>query len=112
MIDANAIRNGIELEFNGYFDFEAFDNYINDFFVTKRSNHLKIGLDDDYRFKNTPNRILSFIKEHTNYIWTTNIQVNRRFVPCVEKYLHDHGFSTTKKGACGYEEKDVLVVSI
>lgn len=112
MIDANAIRNGIELEFNGEFDFEAFDNYINDFFVTKRSNHLKIGLDDDYRFKNTPNRILSFIKGHTNYIWTTNIQVNRRYVPCVEKYLHDHGFSTTKKGACGYEEKDVLVVSI
>ena len=63
MIDANAIRNGIELEFNGEFDFEAFDNYINDFFVTKRSNHLKIGLDDDYRFKNTPNRILSFIYE-------------------------------------------------
>ena len=67
---------------------------------------------DDYRFKNTPNRILSFIKGHTNYIWTTDIQVNRRYVPCVEKYLHDHGFSTIKKGACGYEEKDVLVVSI
>lgn len=112
MIDANAIRNNIESEFNDEFDFEAFDNYINDFFVTKRSNHLEIGLDDDYRFKNTLNRILSFIKGHTNYIWTTNIQVNRRFVPCVEKYLHDHGFSTTKKGACGYEEKDVLVVSI
>lgn len=112
MIDANAIRNGIESEFNEEFDFEAFDNYINDFFVTKRRNHLEIGLDDDYRFKNTPNRILSFIGGHTNYIWTTNIQVNRRFVSCVEKYLHDHGFSTTKKGACGYEEKDVLVVSI
>ena len=112
MIDANAIRNRIESGFNEEFDFEAFDNYINDFFVTKRSNHLGIGLDDDYRFKNTPNRILSFIKGHTNYIWTTNIQVNRRFVSCVEKYLHDHGFSTTKKGACGYEEKDVLVVSI
>lgn len=112
MIDANAIRNGIESEFNEEFDFEAFDNYINDFFVTKRRNHLEIGMDDDYRFKNTPNRILSFIGGHTNYIWTTNIQVNRRFVSCVEKYLHDHGFSTTKKGACGYEEKDVLVVSI
>lgn len=61
MIDANAIRNGIESEFNEEFDFEAFDNYINDFFVTKRRNHLEIGLDDDYRFKNTPNRILSFI---------------------------------------------------
>lgn len=112
MIDANAIRKGIELEFNDEFDFEAFDNYIYDIFVTKRMNHLEIGLDDDYRFKNTPNRILSFIGGHTNYIWTTNIQVNRRFVSCVEKYLHDHGFSTTKKGACGYEEKDVLVVSI
>lgn len=112
MIDANAIRNSIESEFNEEFDFEAFDNYINDFFVTKRMNHLEIGLDDDYRFKNTPNRILSFIGGHTNYIWTTNIQVNRRFISCVEKYLHDHGFSTTKKGACGYEEKDVLVVSI
>lgn len=112
MIDANAIRKGIELEFNDEFDFEAFDNYINDFFVTKRMNHLEIGLDDDYRFKNKPNRILSFIGGHTNYIWTTNIQVNRRFISCVEKYLHDHGFSTTKKGACGYEEKDVLVVSI
>ena len=67
---------------------------------------------DDYRFKNKPNRILSFIKGHANHIWTTDIQVNRRYVPCVEKYLHDHGFSTTKKGACGYEEKDVLVVSI
>ena len=35
MIDANAIRKGIELEFNDEFDFEAFDNYIYDFFVTK-----------------------------------------------------------------------------
>ena len=49
MIDANAIRKGIESEFNDEFDFEAFDNYINDFFVTKRMNHLEIGLDDDYR---------------------------------------------------------------
>ena len=112
MIDANAIRKGIELEFNDEFDFEAFDNYIYDFFVTKRMNHLEIGLDDDYRFKNTPNRVLSFIKGHANHIWTTDIQINRRYVPCVEKYLHDHGFSTAKKGACGYEVKDVLVVSI
>ena len=61
MIDANAIRKGIELEFNDEFDFEAFDNYIYDFFVTKRMNHLEIGLDDDYRVTNKRNRILSFI---------------------------------------------------
>ena len=28
MIDANALRNGIESEFNDEFDFEAFDNYL------------------------------------------------------------------------------------
>lgn len=112
MIDANAIRNNIEAEFKANFDFTAFDNYINDFFVTKRRNYLQIGLDDDYRFKTKSNPILMFEKGHTNYIWTTNIQINRRFAPYVEKYLNNNGFTTYEKGACGYDEKDIIVVSI
>lgn len=110
MIDANAIRSGIESDFNANFDFTAFDNYINDFFVSKRGNNLLIGLDNERHFKT--NLILAFEKGHSNYIWTTNIQVNQRFAPYVEKYLKDHGFKTHKKGACGYDEKDVIVVSL
>lgn len=110
MIDANAIRSAIERDFNANFDFTAFDNYINNFFVTQRRNNLLIGLEPDVHFKG--DGLVSFIPYNLNGYWRTNCQIPYRILQYVKRYLEDNGFKAILKGVAGFDERDVIVVSL
>lgn len=108
MLNANEIRNSIEQEFQKNFDFEKFDNYLNDYFITQKKNHLYIGLEYDRHFKNgIPN--IGYGKE---YIWDTKIQVPVRYYTQVKDYLIRAGFKISVQGAPGYNDYDVIIVSV
>ena len=113
MIDANAIRANIKFEFNYRFDFKAFDDFINDQFINKKAPYVYIGLEDDKHFeaRHTSTGLVTFIKGHDNYYWTTSCQIPQRIVPCVEEYLRNAKFKITKKGVAGFDGYDVMVVS-
>ena len=118
MINANEIRNQQEQEFKKTFDFAAFDKYLEDYFVRDKKNHLYIGLESrSYLTKWHPEHLskcndLAFNPKGEHYIWKSKIQISQEVKPYVEKYLRENGFSTTCKGACGYDTYDVMVVSL
>lgn len=108
MLNANEIRDSITKEFQEKFDFEKFDNYLNDYFINQKKNHLQIGLEYDGHFKNgIPN-----IGYGHEYIWDTKIQVPTRYYSQVRKYLEDSGFKTSPSGAPGYKDWDIITVSL
>lgn len=108
MLNANNIRDSIDKEFQENFNFKVFDDYLNDYFINQKGNHLNIGLEPDRYFKHgIPN-----IGACTNYIWTTSIQVPVRYWNQVRKYLEDSGFKTCPYKAPGYDDWDILKVSI
>lgn len=118
MIKADEIRNQQEQEFKNTFDFASFDKYIEDYFVRDKKNHLYIGLCSRYQLTHWYAEFLSecndlgFDPKGEHYIWHSKIQISHEVQPYVEKYLHENGFHTTYKGACGYDNYDVMVVSI
>lgn len=108
MLNANKIRDSIDKEFREVFNFEVFDNYLNDFFINKKGRNLNIGLEYDGFFKKgIPN--IGYGKE---YIWDTGIQVPNRYQKQVEKYLKDAGFHTCPYKAPGFDDWDIIKVSI
>ena len=108
MLNANEIRDSIDKEFQENFDFEKFDSYLNNYFINQKKDHLQIGLEYDGHFKNgIPN--IGYGKE---YIWDTKIQVPVRYYSQVRKYLEDSGFKTRPSGAPGYNEWDIITVSL
>ena len=114
MIDANAIRNNIETEFKLKFDFAKFDEFINNAFITKKCTSVNIGLEYDNHFEkfHSSTGLVTFIKGHDNFYWASNCQMPQRIVPCVEKYLHDAGFKTTKRGVAGFNDYDIIEVKL
>lgn len=118
MISADTIRERNSDEFQNTFDFEAFDKFVEDYFVNKKRNHLYIGLDYDSSVRSLAIKqgrsckTLAFEKGHKHYIWKADIQIAYSIVPNIEKYLNEHGFKTNQKGACGYDNYDIMVVSI
>ena len=118
MINANEIRNQQEKEFKDTFDFAAFDKYLKDYFVRDKKNNLYIGLESRFKLTNWYSEYLSkcndlcFNPKGSHYIWCSKIQISHEVKPYVEKYLYENGFRTTCKGACGYDDYDVMVVSL
>lgn len=118
MITAEEIRNRKEKEFKETFDFNSFDKYIEDYFAKDGKNNLYIGLCSKNQLVNWYPQYLSncedlgFNPDGSHYIWKSKIQISHEVTPFVEKYLHEHGFKTTKKGACGYDYFDVMVVKL
>ena len=108
MLNANSIREDITKEFQENFDFEKFDNYINDYFINKKERTLNIGLEYDQFFKKgIPN--IGYGKE---YIWETGIQVPNRYQRQVEEYLRNAGFNAISYKAPGFDDWDIIKVSI
>lgn len=118
MINANEIRNQQEKEFKETFDFAAFDKYLENYFVNEKKNNLYIGLCSRHQLTKWYPEFLSkcddlgFNPNGHHYIWRSKIQISHEVQPYVEKYLHENGFSTFCKGACGYDKYDVLVVCL
>lgn len=118
MITATEIRNQREKEFKETFDFEAFDKYLEDYFIRDGKNHLYIGLEyREYIVRWNSQYLskcndLSFDPKGRHYLWSSKIQISHEVSPFVEKYLYKNGFHTTQKGACGYDKFDVMVVSL
>ena len=112
MINANAIRANIENEFRLLFDFAKFDEFINDAFLNKKATYVNIGLEYDIYFKNylSSTGLVTFIKGRDNGYWHSSCQIPQRIVPCVEEYLHNAGFKTTKKGLAGFDDYDIMEV--
>ena len=114
MIDANAIKANNKFEFNYLFDFKAFDEFINDAFITKKCTSVNIGLEPNNHFEkfHSSTGLVTFIKGHDNFYWTSNYQIPQRIIPFVEEYLHEAGFKTTKKGLAGFDDYDILIVKL
>lgn len=116
MITAAEITKKREQEFKATFNFPVFDEYIENYFVRDEMNNLYIGLESRDYLKLHPEYLacddLSLNPNGRHYIWGSSIQISHEVTPFVEKYLHEHGFKTVKKGACGYDYYDVMVVSL
>lgn len=114
MINADSIRSNIKFEFDYLFDFTKFDEFINDQFINKKAPYVYIGLEYDKHFENyhTSTGLVTFIKGHDNGYWASSCQIPQRIVPCVEEYLHNAGFKTTKKGLAGFNDYDIMEVRL
>lgn len=118
MISANAIKDARREEWQKTFDFNAFDKFINDYFVNKRGTSLEIGLVYDYETKKWADehgkdcKTLSFNKCYWCYAWSTNIQISHTIESFVMRYLVENGFSISRQGSCSGNDYDVMVVSL
>lgn len=117
MLNANEIRSQRTDDFKSTFDFKSFDAYIEDRFKRGLTN-VNIGINYARWIKKWADdngkdcKTLSFVKGDRNGYWTTDMQIANTIYNDVVKYLHDCGFHTTAKGLCGYDDYDLLVVSL
>lgn len=117
MLNANEIRTQRTDDFKSTFDFKSFDAYIEEKFKNGATN-VEIGINYPRTTENWAKnngkecKTLSFIKGCRNGYWTTNMQITTTIYKDVVKYLHDCGFHTTAKGLCGYDDYDLLIVSV
>ena len=118
MINAKDIKNGRKDEWKRTFDFTSFDKYIEDEFKKPSTTSVEIGCKRDWIVESWANKngrdckTLAFEKGRECYIWKTDIQVAYSIEDFVAAYLRECGFKVTCKGACGYEEYDVIVVTL
>lgn len=118
MISAKDIRNGRKDEWQRTFDFPSFDKYIEDEFKKPSTTSVEIGCKTDWIVKSWADKngrdckTLAFEKGRECYIWKTDIQVAYSIEDFVAAYLRECGFKVTCKGACGYEEYDLIVVTL
>lgn len=118
---AEQIRNERTEEFIKEFDTKAFDAFVVD--EIKRRDYAHIGLCSDSSFESgylkqkrqireTKCKWLAFANWYECYIWRTDCQIPRKFNDAVAKHLRAEGFSITYRGACGYDEWDIMVVKL
>jgi hypothetical protein len=118
MINAKDIKNGRKDEWKRTFDFTSFDKFIEDEFKKPSTTSVEIGCKTDWIIKSWADKngrdckTLSFKKGMECYIWKTDIQVAYSIEEFVAAYLIECGFKVTCKGACGYEEYNLIVVSL
>lgn len=110
MVDAKALRENQEKNFNEKFDFVRFDEFINKTFSDSRNLSVNVGLEMDFNFKG--DGLVSFVKGKKNGYWQSNCQIPQEAVPHVKKYLEANGFKTNMKGVAGFDKFDVLIVSL
>lgn len=109
MINTRELQDNKTKEFYETFNFEVFDSYITE--KLKKNNYVEIGVDYDYRFKNSPFKNLN-IGYAKNYIWETGIQVHISIWKEVFDYLKGCGLLVSWKKACGYEDPDVIIAKL
>ena len=111
MINANTFRDDIHEEFKTKFDFEVFDAALNKYFADGYNNYY-LGLCYPWEVEKYGDGMLSLVKGKECGYWKTSMQISHRFEKEVETYLRNAGFKTTKKGLCGFDNYDVMVISI
>lgn len=109
MINAKELKETKTKKFKESFNFEVFDAYITE--KLKKNNYIEIGVDYNYRFKDSPFWNLNF-GYAKNYIWETSIQVHIDIWREVFDYLKECGLNVSWKKACGYEDPDVIVAKL
>lgn len=118
---ADQIRNERTEEFIKEFDTEVFDAFVVD--EIKRRGYAHIGLVHDSLFngdylrnkkqvRESNYKLLTFAEWYKCYIWDTNCQIPQKFSDAVEIHLRNEGFNITYRGACGYDEWDIMVVTL
>jgi len=118
MINVKELKSDRKETFKKTFDFESFDSYITNHFKDGKKTHLGIGISGDWETEDWAKKngreclTLAFDKGHSNYIWTTSIQIAESIDSLVIDYLTENGFNVSQKGACGYDHYDVIVISL
>lgn len=118
---AERINNNRKSEFDKEFDKGAFLEFVEE--QISKFGYVEIGIEQDRWFecgtmknevqvKKTDCKWLSFARWYKCYIWNTDCQIPQKFVNCVKSLLQQQGLKTNCKGACGYEEYDIIVAKL
>lgn len=122
MTIAERINNSRSTEFENEFDLKTFDAFIEEH--VSKFHSVTIGLVREWLFDNylhnerqyknwkSDSKWLAFAYGYDCYVWSTNIQIPRKFERDIEKHLHEQGLKITKRGSCGYDKYDVMVVTL
>lgn len=117
---AERIKNDRLADFEANFDKGTFLGYVEE--QIRKFGHIEIGIvydswildiKKDYKqVKQTDCDWLSFGKDYKCYIWRTDCQIPQKFVSFVMDELAKQGLQTYCKGACGYDEYDLIVAKL
>jgi len=108
-------------EFIKEFDTETLDAFVVD--EIKKRGYAHIGLVPDSLFESDYVRNkkqvresnckwLTFAEWYKCYIWETNCQIPRKFANAVENHLLHEGLGISYRGACGYDDWNIMVVTL
>lgn len=117
------LRNEKNADFNRDFDLDTFARFIED--RLRENNSVIVGICPDWMFERetltkycrvparwTSNKWLTFVNGYTCGYWNSACQIPLKFHKEVNKWLREQGLTTKLKGLAGFEDYDVIVVSL